>query len=431
MNYKRDPYVFSLASLGLFAFYGPTIDLVNIVATPGLRWVIAMITLIFVTVRGGLSGFVSTPFGKIMVVFNLLAYASGFWSATPTLSILKAFGLTLVVFGFGSLGYFTGSKTSIKSSLDSFGIILVLFFFAAVFGYSDSRRYVEVGTVQMYRGLASGSNMFGFMGAVLTPYFCWVYYQKKNRDYLKIVILLFAILILGNIYYSGSRGAILIIVSTLGGYFVIEKSSLRTSLIMGILFVVATGVIFQINYGKKGKSFLIKSGTYDEETELLASRKQTWADSVFYSDQSGILGIGYGSATGSKFDGRLVVTAENYGREKGSSILGIREELGILGQLGFIGIFLFTGKFIITTYKSSRRKENKVYCGILGGFFVGMFVHSFFESWWGSPGAPESIVFWLFIGILAGINSKEKIRARKPTRIRVRKKFSGKAGHGV
>ena len=97
MNYKRDPYVFSLASLGLFAFYGPTIDLVNIVATPGLRWVIAMITLIFVTVRGGLSGFVSTPFGKIMVVFNLLAYASGFLSATPTLSILKAFGLTLVV----------------------------------------------------------------------------------------------------------------------------------------------------------------------------------------------------------------------------------------------------------------------------------------------------------------------------------------------
>lgn len=159
----------------------------------------------------------------------------------------------------------------------------------------------------------------------------------------------------------------------------------------------------------------------EESVAFENSRGAAYDISYNSAVSGGVFGVGNGISTGADpagYEGGF--SSVGYGREKGSSVLAIVEEIGLVG---LIITTLFVITLLISALKIQKylggRTPIRVALLMMVGLFIGMAVHCNFEAWWVSPGSAESVFFWGVSGILFGIVSQiQSARISSTTQVR-------------
>ena len=119
------------------------------------------------------------------------------------------------------------------------------------------------------------------------------------------------------------------------------------------------------------------------------------------------VGAGYGVSIDAVNSGKQVLSASNYGREKGNTQLAVIEETGFIG-ISIYSLFLFyTSRLAYKVYSSRCYNQKEfVFLCIIFSSIVGFILHSSIEAWWVAPGAMETAYFWSLNGAFVGFSQK-------------------------
>ncbi len=205
---------------------------------------------------------------------------------------------------------------------------------------------------------------------------------------------------------SMSRGAIAATLATLIGFiFSINLNKKIVFVFFSIIALISLSIFYPDKIMEIVGTYFFKS-TYQKNVvqDVLSSRRLVWQKSYDAAVEGGWLGLGYGVSMGdSSFNFDYGLTSSHYGREKGNSQLAIVEETGLVGLiLYFVLLLTFLFK-LIKLYLKIHDPHQRVLIGILSGIFMGMIAQSIFEGWWDAPAGPETVYFWLLVGVIRGL----------------------------
>jgi O-antigen ligase len=254
----------------------------------------------------------------------------------------------------------------------------------------------------MYQGLVEGSNMFGSMMAMCSPFLLWQTYRywKNTRKRIFWMTLLSV-----NFFFllaAVSRGAILVALCTALGLFLCLGTTRRTHILVLFFGVILGSFLLVPGQFEQFQNKYLHKLAATEEQGVLHTREMVWKESYEQAKKGGWLGGGYGVTIGdTDFKGGF--TTIGYGREKGNTQLAIIEETGLIGLAIYLAalIALFT-KLGRTALRLPKGPE-KVLLSIVTGNLFGMTIMSVFEAWWVAPSSPESVYFWALAGVALGL----------------------------
>jgi len=246
-----------------------------------------------------------------------------------------------------------------------------------------------------------GPNEMAIFFVMYTFLLLGISYFVDNKK-LRYVILLVCACNFYPIVYSYSRDAYVCVMMGLLTIGLLKDRRLLLVLIAIVVLykmVLPTSVVERIDM-----TFLDKQQISQEQQEAsgfevggvtleLTGRKQLWEKAIAYFEKQPLLGIGF----------------DTFRHEEGwithSLYMRILAEQGLVGVMIFL-IFIFS--VLRSSYQLFRRSESKLGKGIGLGFFTCAIVHLF-----GSFSGDQSLyynlmaIFWLFIGIVANLNSIE------------------------
>jgi O-antigen ligase len=244
------------------------------------------------------------------------------------------------------------------------------------------------------------------MSVIFVPLFWNVMHRRGKSTSLKGIMYTAALLL--SLYYlliTQSRGAMLTTAFTAACYFFSTSSSRRSKILATSSLVLMVSFLTIPNFGEfVYQKFIIKGSGTDISGSWELSRasifEATWAG----AEGGAFFGGGYGISIGSDpsaYSGGF--TSVGYGREKGNAILAVIEETGLIGLLILLSMFIHFFTKARSAYKKSREKLHKTTLALLVGYVVGMLIMSNFEAWLVSPGSPESLFFWGYLGVIYGL----------------------------
>lgn len=364
------------------------------------RWLFLGIAALFIVSRKKLIQLFDPILAILLFTYCGWCFLTSFWSEIPILSFAKSslFVITLpIMIGIGIEWMRTRPWQNI---FDYLSIISIFILLAGILGKQS------LMPNQNYRGLVTGgSNMFGFMMAVILPFFLWnAYKQWKNKKMLAI----WCVLIIASYHYvflSMSRSSIFLALAILIG--LLANLKLEKKIILLLSFLPVTFCLILINPDFLENSALDAVKTYiykGSDKGIFTSRSVPWQNSYEGAVEGGLSGLGFGVSWGNSdftFDNGL--TSGIYAREKGNSQLAIVEETGIIGLVLYSLIIIYLFITLARIYLKVNNHDQKILLGIITGLFIGLIFTSIFEAWWDSPGVQESIYFWILIGIIRGL----------------------------
>ena len=112
------------------------------------------------------------------------------------------------------------------------------------------------------------------------------------------------------------------------------------------------------------------------------------------------------------FQGGLAATG--YGREKGNSQLGIMEETGVVGLCLYLASTFSLFALVWRAMKRCRVPRFRPLLSLVFGMLVGFTFQSVFEAWYNAPGSPESMYYWVMVGIAVGLATDPRLRSAVP-----------------
>jgi len=247
-----------------------------------------------------------------------------------------------------------------------------------------------------------GPNELGVFYTMYTFLLLGLSYYIENKK-LKYFVLFVCACNFYPIVYSYSRAAYTSAIAGILILGIIKDRKLLLLLIALLIFyrfVLPNSVVERIDM-----TFLDKEEISEEQRESSAfdiggatlevtGRKQIWERAMKYFEEEPLLGIGF----------ETFVTQEGYITH--SLFLRILAEQGLVGATIFV-IFIFT--LLRQSYKLFKRSRLKLGQGIGLGFFTCVIVHLV-----GSISGDQSLyynlmaTFWLFMGIVASLNSQLK-----------------------
>lgn len=416
-----------LLAIYVAAFSGSSITFLSPLFNTTTRWIVLALMVAYLLFNGKLTRPLRTSFGLLTLLFALWAFTTGIWSEVPQLSYLKAFALLLIAFTGLAGGEAWVRQHGPREGLKYLGPLTVVTLLAGVLGQAMGQGDDGSGPVAMYQGMSNNPNMFGSLLAMCSPFLAWQTYcsweNKRRRG-------LWLLLAGAGLYYllaSTSRAAILVVLCTLLGLFlVLEQRRKLRILVFAAGGIAAMLLLAPQHVDQISNRFIYKGQT--TEQGITYSRAEVWRASYELAVKGGWTGGGYGVTIGdSDFEGGL--TAVGYGREKGNSQFAIAEETGLIGlAIYLVSLVLLFARLIRTVVKLPRG-PHRTLLGIATGTLVGMLVQSMFEAWWVAPASPESAYFWALAGVaLALADAARRVapsRVNFPQAIRTSSNHSG------
>jgi O-antigen ligase len=404
-NESRSLLIF-LLPLFLFGFMGSTVTFLHYIFTSNTRWIVFIILMLVMIAKGKIVKFLGNQLAFILYLYVGWCFFTTFWSAIPILSFAKSCLLAATVFTMVLTGIEWIKTHAWDEALDYIWVLALIALSSGFLGKlaGDPAASIKLdANILMYQGLINGSNMFGSLLAMSIPYLLWKTYkawfkkEKKKR-------LIYFILTASSFYFlilTLSRASILAALITLLGLLMSLKLNKKIVILL-ISIIISVGIM--IVHSDAVENLAMKYIYKTNQKNLFYSREAVWRASYDSAMEGGWFGLGYGVSFGQNdFNFERGLTSIGYGREKGNSQLGIIEETGFIG-LGLyviiIGI-LFCKLFML--YFKVKDKNQKVMLGIVTGIFLGMIAQSLFEAWWDAPGGPESVYFWLLVGVIRGL----------------------------
>lgn len=358
------------------------IALPSAILTGSVRWLFLIILFLLLITRKNLFRFFNAPLALLLFISIGWCLFTSIWSSIPELSLMKGALYAIMVPILILAGIEWTKSFPWEKSLDYLWMLASLVLLSAL----SRHQYVA-------------SNQFGFVVASSFPFFLWMTYRKWMKKTERLLWLFFTVCLFSLIFLSFARTSILIVLSILLCFFLNLRMSRKVTIflcgsiiLMGFILFNSSLVIAKINY------YVYKRGN----ATVLQSRQSTWQRSYDGATEGGWTGLGFGvSLNYETFD--LAKGFSTYGREKGNSQLAIIEETGLIGLfLYFVLVSYLLSRFIILNLKA-RDRDLKVLVAILTGIFLGLIAGSIFEGWWYAPFAPETIYFWLMIGVTRGL----------------------------
>lgn len=381
----------------LLSVMGVSIQYLSLVFTDKVRWVF----LILLGLQGLFNGLKkgNRP-GIFLVLYLYLTWclSTTFWSEVPELSFAKVLALMLVVFSMVLAGKSWVEQRGVD---DTFGYLMPMSLAAlavAILGYFFSPfRYDGY----LFQGFAYGSNMFGALMAMSLPWSLWCSYIYRAIPRWRFFWMGLPVLTVVFILMSQSRASLLIAIFAIAGFMLAQSRRQRFFSLFSLLFVITLIFSFRPELFQSS----VKQVVYKHGDEILATRQQSWEESLNAAELGGWMGAGYGVSIGSgSWQGGL--SAVGYGREKGNSQLAIIEETGVIGLVFYLFVILSVSVLAGKAFIGSHVPQTRVAIGIAFGTWIGLHVQSVFEGWWGAPGSPESFYFWALTGVLLGLAAK-------------------------
>ncbi|HLB41817.1 MAG TPA: O-antigen ligase family protein [Gammaproteobacteria bacterium] len=392
-----------LVPICLLGFMGAYLTYINRIFNENTRWFFFITLFIFLILRKSLIRSWNPVLALTLLFYIIWCFLTSFWSNIYILSLLKSIMLGLVIVTMVTAGIEWVKTHSWENSINYIGLLAYITLFAAFLGKIDSSAAPISEGLTSYRGsFVTGSNMLGFYMAASFPFFLWkMYIQKVNgKKYVGRLCLMLACLYF--LAASISRGAIAATIATLAGF--ILSLSLTKKITIFILIVLISGAAFVFYYEEvinTATTYIYKT---ESATDLFSSRKLLWQRSYDGAIAGGLTGLGYGvTAEDDNFKLEYGLTSSHYGQEKGNSQLAIIEETGLIGFMLYIVLLITLISKLFRLYIAVANPHQRVLVGILAGMFVGMIIQSCVEGWWGAPGGPETVYFWLLVGIMRGL----------------------------
>jgi hypothetical protein len=395
--------IFSLALLTFFAALQPA--LFPGIASVG-RWG-ALLLLILAVLLGLSSAAGRIPKGVLLAAYVFLVWvlATSLWSENFWLSILKgmAYGAVLVSFLVG--GSFLGADDDQRNPFAPLRLLFVGSIFTTILAFATMDPWDEGNLA----GYFENSNSLGSMLALSSPWLFWELHEqwqnKRKRWFLLGIAFLGAVFLFLSRSRSGMACACCVILAYfLGSRFgkrVISSWSLVFALLLAYSLQPALLDTFVSNYVFKSRSTLL--GTREVQMETSLQRALA----------GGLVGAGFGVNAGSSYHWEFGHFSD-FSREKGSSQLGIMEEMGLIGLACYLFLMIVIA-FTILNYWLVLRMDagGRLYCCIVAGVFVGAAIHSTFEAWFIAP-SPEAAVYWASMGLgIGGLRRMAAVASRQ------------------
>lgn len=402
-----------LLPLFVLAFVGGAVTFLQPIFNATTRWGVLGFVAVYLLFSGRLVRPLRNYFGLLTLIFALWALTTGIWSEVPQLSYLKAFAFILIAFTGMAIGQVWVHQHSPQDSLKYLFPLTVVTLLAGMLGQVIGQGVDDSGGTTMYYGLVRGSNMFGSMLAMCSPFLAWQIYRFWGHRRKRALWLLLGGMGLYYLFASISRAAILIVLCTALGLFL--SLGLRRKLRIFVLLLGATigALVLAPSQFEELKNRLVYKDVTTEKG-VFYTREEIWRESYELAEKGGWTGGGYGVTIGEKnFQGTL--TAVGYGREKGNSQFAIVEETGLVGLLiyliSLVALFTHLGRVVLRL----PRGPDKVLLSIVTGTLLGMIIQSVFEAWWVAPSSQESAYFWTLAGVALALT--ERVRQRAVRRV--------------
>lgn len=415
--------MFFIATLVIIAFTGSSVSFLSGLITPVWRWIVVVLALVYSLALGKFMPIVKSSLGIWVILFFSWALLTSAWSEIPALTFKKGIAFGLTGFGCMAAGFLVVVYHSPGKILNYLILLVGIFFWCGIFGFAQPDAVQKAGHSYLYDGLVDGSNMFGIMGSMCLPIVVWKLHLNWNNSLKRFCFIVIGLGVVFFVLFSGSRGAFVVVASTITGYWLtvnLEKKWRMASI--GFLFTLIT-FVFVADVEEKISGFVFK---FDTEQSVFMTREEVWERSEEQARLGGAFGGGFGVTIGAdKTD--TTFSAIGYGREKGSTIYALREEVGIVGLCIFMGLSFAMLALMVETNSILFGKEAGVLSGIVAGNLIGLLLLTFFEAWWVAPGSPESGCFWVLAGVLLALNYRARAkleprrRAGKRLKRRVRR----------
>lgn len=387
----------------VLAFVGVAVTFLAPIFTTTTRWLVLLVVLVYLGLKGKLLAPLRTRFGVVTLLYAFWTVCTMMWSEQPLLSGMKGIAFSMLSLTAVAAGYYWSRHRDASQAVDYLLPLTMCAIVAGLFG-RFSAVALDSGPVSMYSGLVVGSNMFGSMLAMCSPYLIWQLYLNWSRRNRRLWWIAVSGIALYYLLAASSRSALLMVLCTLAGLFMALSMTKRLQMIILLVtvttnaFVLSPGVIERIE-----QQWIYKS--VDRTGGVLNSRRTVWEYSYNQAVKGGWFGGGYGVTIGdtTQFTGGL--TAVGYGREKGNSQLAVLEETGLIGGMLYLFLLIALFQRLLKVLLAWPRSPQKTLLAVITGALAGMVVHSCFEAWWVAPGGPETAYFWVLSGIALGLAS--------------------------
>lgn len=399
----------------LLAFVGVTVTFLVPVFTTTTRWLVLLAVFFHLALKGKLLLPLRTRYGVMALVHAFWTICTVLWSEQPLLSGMKGIALAMMSLTALAAGYYWGRYNEVSKALDYLMPLAVAAIMAGLLGRFSATAIDRAGEVTLYSGLVNGSNMFGSMLAMCSPYLIWKLHQNWPRQRGRLWWMLISGIALFYLLAASSRSALLMVMFTMTGLFMTISMTKRVQLIV-ISFTVLTNA-FLLSPGaleRVEQQWIYKS--VDTSVGVLNSRRTVWDYSLYQSLKGGWFGGGYGVTIGDTSQFTVGLTAVGYGREKGNSQLAIIEETGFVGGMIYLILLGTLFRRLFTVLMRWSPSPQKTLLAIITGALLGMVIHSAFEAWWVAPGSPEAVYFWVLSGAGLGLASHKPATVALPVR---------------
>lgn len=399
-----------LLPLMILGFVGIPVSFLSPVFNTTSRWLFLAVMAVYLLLKRRLSRTGSTGFEQFTLLFWCWALLTVLWSEVPFLTAMK-----VIVFGAVVVVGIESGRMWVRDHPQDYALsyllpLAIAALLAGLLGRYSTAAFIDTGVSQLYQGLVAGPNMFGVLLAMVFPFLLWRTYSLWSYRRQRLVWLT---LVGIDIYYllaANSRGAILIVIFTLAGLlitFPARRKMRAGGLLLGVLAVLF--VISPSTLETAERKFIQKDAT--EEQGIFYTREAVWEESYEQAKAGGWIGGGYGVTIGDSmylgFKGGL--TSVGYGREKGSTQLALAEETGLVGLAIYVASILALFFNLAKALARLREKYEKALMGIVVGALFGLCVQSIFEAWWVAPASPESVYFWVLVGVALALSSRARV----------------------
>lgn len=385
-------------ALALFGGVGLVISFLAPIFTTSTRWALILAVLIFTLARPRALGWLRSSTGIFLIISMAWALLTYFWSLQPLLTVMKAVAFTLVVVALVSAGYRWVLFNGIRNALSFLFPLMVASLLAGVLGRTEAETHTAGTGMDLYRGLAGNSNMFGSLMFMISPFLLWQFHLGRGRPRVQLLWGAMLALAFSMLLLSVARSSILAMALLVAAYGFALPLARRTSLLFFGGLAISTVLLMSPGALDKLSAKYVRKNLTAQNTSIFFSRETPWEISLNMAKQGGWLGAGYGvSIDGGSF--RSGLTAVGYGREKGNTQLAIMEETGIVGLALHVLIVVSVLGRMWRAFRAATDPNLKVLTAIVMGALLGEVVIGVFEAWWVAPGAPESIWFWTMVGV--------------------------------
>jgi hypothetical protein len=111
---------------------------------------------------------------------------------------------------------------------------------------------------------------------------------------------------------------------------------------LSLACLLATTLFMHLGFTKRVSGFLVKYEDPADQSDLLASRRPYWENTVEAFEKRRIFGYGFGMQEGLERESHAYMTPGGY-REQGSTIYGLLEEVGLVGSIPIFLCLLWMG----------------------------------------------------------------------------------------